>query len=59
MPFYVTVLRSLGKGLAYCATELLPVLELTGQGLACLLGALVLGIGFPLLENLFVLFQCF
>lgn len=51
MPLHVTVLCSLRREVSHCATALLPVLELTGPGLACLPGALLLGIGFPLLKN--------
>lgn len=51
MPLHGTVLCSLGKGVSHCATAPLPVLELTGPGLVCLPGALLLGVGFPLLKN--------
>lgn len=51
MPLHVAVVCSLGKGVSHCATVLLPGLELTGPGLACLPGALLLGVGFPLLKT--------
>lgn len=51
MPLQVTVLCRLGKGVSDCATAPLPFLEVTGPGLACLPGALLLDEGFPLLKT--------